>query len=311
MNISLAEAIQYLDDFPNYVEVRESLRHKRDWMVLLGDFSKLAKLEQLIYALSPWNYKAIEEEANKIKITPRIAYFPEDTLILLDDKKDASYIKFLEVACEEKNPIAIDLYAKHLLSKEIRSIEGDYASLYLERGKGGIRSEYGIFRCELSDKLGEFLTKYKNHLSPQFFLLHVINLALTNFKFTLSERYDPFSAPPQSYLLSEMQKSLSKYNRALDLSYKNKINSIDTKVIPLISLIFNANNKKIMRAEALAKLINLVEESPLAKFCVGCCYGIGEIIEKDERKAEAWIQAAAVNKLYLANVVLSSLSTDK
>lgn len=317
MDISLSDTVQYLVAFPEYVKVREALKHKRDWMVLSGEFSKLAKLERLAYALTPWNYESIEEEANKIKITPRIAYFPEDTLILLDEKKDAAYIELLQAACEEKNPIAVDVYARYLLCEEIRCANGDYA-LYLARGHGGHHSGLGIFRCGLSDKLAAFLTRYKSYLSPQFFLLHVINHVLNRFKLTFSGKYKNTPFPhseknstslqsdhlfPHSYLLHEINQALGRY--------ENIINSVDKNVIQLIPQIFNSDNLKVARTEAFVELVAHVKESSLAKFCVGCCYGLGGTVEKDESKANAWIQAAAADKLYLACVVLNSLSTGK
>lgn len=307
MNISLAESVQYLKEFPKYEEIRETFGHLRNWIVLSGDFSKLAKIEQLTYALTPWNCGAMEEKANKIKISAGVS---ENELVMLDEKEDVFYIECLESACKEKNPIAIDLYAKHLLSQEIKRKDGDYASLYLTRGKGGKRSEFGIFRCPFSEKFGEFLFEYKKYLSPQFFLLYAINLGLTKLSITFSKKYEDSTEDrdARTFLVQEMKQGLEKYGKSLD---KLQIDKIDKEIIQLIFTIFNAYNTKIARAEAVAKLIDYVNESALAKFCIGCCFGVGEIIKKDERKAKAWIQEAAASKLYLACVVLSSLTAGK
>ena len=266
---SLKEALEYVEFYPEYVELCNTIRELKKWLILVGDFSQLARIEKYLCSASPWNYKEIENKIASVNLTYKDLILPRD-----GDGSGArsiigeEFFTALERAIEHGNQTAIETYAYGLAHRS---------------GRMG-RCLFGPDE-EIGSELRAFLMQHKSELSKNTLMLLLLD-----------------GTPDEIFERSALREYESMCPEVHDLYLMGVI--LGKTELNDDSLTEDIIDRSDIKYEAFVQLADHVEESSFSKFCVGYCYHKGICVEQDLDKANHWLKCAASEGCYNAQIMM-------
>lgn len=272
---TIAEAFDYIRLFPIYLKCREKLEQQRKLLFLSGNIQKLARVEQLLCKLTPWNAPEVQKEARLYEFDARELYLPRSVDLHAVGDFGQEFLDVLKTLIKE-----IMKQGKISSTDQDKLERGSLVALYdiLHHNKKWGRLFFG-------EKDNKFIRGNQNEVDE---LMSKVNsdsamgiIRLLDYKGGWNEFYHNLWKVKGGDLTS-----IYKHHNDSDLSREM------TSVVAF-GRILEKSEIDSTKMPCFFALVQQARRSPFAKYAIGYCYSKGLFVKQDKEKAKLWIQWSA------------------